>query len=178
MLGVVGETVSAVIIASIVLRSVALDSPEFPFRGGKEKQPPGPRRDTPPAFAGAGHCAEVAVRDVVPGDLLQLAAGDLVPADATVLAADIPGMGQAARIVRYSQARPRQRGAHGTRDRDWSPHRIRRNRPRTCGHIVAHQNGGEVRFECAGQRYWAWAGPPYCRGKVVVACSATDRPSR
>ncbi len=83
---VVGETLSAAIIVSIVLLSVALDF----FQSFRSEKAASSLRSLVTLTASVwrdGQLAEVRVRDVVPGDLLQLRAGDLVPADATLLSA-------------------------------------------------------------------------------------------
>ena len=77
--GIVGETLSAVIIVSIVPLSVALDF----FQSFRSEKAASSLQSLVTLTASAfrdGQLAEIAVRDVVPGDLLQLRAGDLVPA--------------------------------------------------------------------------------------------------
>jgi Mg2+-importing ATPase len=80
--GVVGETLSAAIIVSIVLLSVALDFFQS-FRSEKAASSLQSLVTLTASVWRDGPLAEVPVRDVVPGDLLQLRAGDLVPGDAT-----------------------------------------------------------------------------------------------
>src|SRR5436853_5142991 len=82
--GVVGETLSAAIIVSIVLLSVALDFFQS-FRSEKAASSLQSLVTLTASVFREGQQSELAVRDVVPGDLLQLRAGDLVPADATLL---------------------------------------------------------------------------------------------
>jgi len=82
--GIVGETLSAVIIVSIVLLSVALDFFQS-FRSEKAASSLQSLVTLTASVFREGQQSELAVRDVVPGDLLQLRAGDLVPADATLL---------------------------------------------------------------------------------------------
>src|SRR5437879_725311 len=79
--GIVGETLSAVIIVSIVLLSVALDFVQS-FRSDKAASRLQSLVTLTASVWRDVQLAEVAVRDVVPGDLLQFRAGDLVPADA------------------------------------------------------------------------------------------------
>src|SRR5438270_10359278 len=93
--GLVGETLSAVIIVSIVLLSVALDFFQS-FRSDKAARRLQSLVTLTASVWRDGQHAEVAVRDVVPGDLLQLRAGDLVPADATLLSAVTLSVDQAA----------------------------------------------------------------------------------
>jgi magnesium-transporting ATPase (P-type) len=93
--GVVGETLSAVIIVSIVLLSVALDFFQS-FRSEKAASSLQSLLTLTASVWRDGKLAEVPVRDVVPGDLLQLRAGDLVPADATLLSAVTLSVDQAA----------------------------------------------------------------------------------
>jgi hypothetical protein len=81
--GFVGETFSAVIIVTIVLLSVALDFFQS-FRSEKAASRLQSLVTLTASVFRDGEQSEVAVRDVVPGDLLQLRAGDLVPADATL----------------------------------------------------------------------------------------------
>ena len=93
--GVVGETLSAAIIVSIVLLSVALDFFQS-FRSEKAASSLQSLVTLTASVWRDGQLAEIPVRDVVPGDLLQLRAGDLVPADATLLSAVTLSVDQAA----------------------------------------------------------------------------------
>jgi len=93
--GVVGETLSAAIIVSIVLLSVALDFFQS-FRSEKAASSLQSLVALTTSVWRDGQLAEVPVRDVVPGGLLQLRAGDLVPADATLRSAVTLSVDQAA----------------------------------------------------------------------------------
>jgi P-type Mg2+ transporter len=93
--GVVGENLSAVIIVTIVLVSVALDFCQS-FRSAKAASSLQSLVTLTASVFRDGEQSEVAVRDVVPGDLLQLRAGDLVPAHATLASAITLSVDQAA----------------------------------------------------------------------------------
>ena len=93
--GIVGETLSAAIIVSIVLLSVALDFFQS-FRSEKAASSLQSLVTLTASVVRDGQLAEIAVRNVVPGDLVQLRAGDLVPADATLLSAVTMSVDQAA----------------------------------------------------------------------------------
>jgi P-type Mg2+ transporter len=93
--GIVGETLSAIIIVTIVLLSVALDF----FQSFRSEQAATRLQSLVTLTASVvrdGRPTEVPVRDVVPGDVLQLQAGALLPADATVLSAVTLSLDQAA----------------------------------------------------------------------------------
>jgi P-type Mg2+ transporter len=93
--GIVGETLSAAIIVTIVLLSVALDF----FQSFHSEQAASRLQSLVTLTAGVvrdGQLTEVPMRDVVPGDLLELRAGDLLPADATLLSAVTLSVDQAA----------------------------------------------------------------------------------
>jgi P-type Mg2+ transporter len=93
--GIVGETLSAAIIVTIVLLSVALDF----FQSFHSEQAASRLQSLVTLTAGVvrdGQLTEVPMREVVPGDLLQLRAGDLLPADATLLSAVTLSVDQAA----------------------------------------------------------------------------------
>ncbi len=82
--GLLGEIVDAIIIVGIVLLSVALD-----FIQVYRSQQAANRLKTMIAATAAvwrdGQLVKVAVRDIVPGDVLELRAGDLLPADGRLL---------------------------------------------------------------------------------------------
>lgn len=83
---VVGEYVNAILIAAIVLLSVALNF----FQAYRSQQAARRLGSLVVARATAlrdGSWVEIPRRDVVPGDVIRLAAGDLVPADARLLEA-------------------------------------------------------------------------------------------
>jgi len=82
--GIVGETLSAAIIVTIVLLSVALDFVQS-FRSEQAASRLQSLVTLTASVWRDGQLAEVPMREVVPGDLLQLRAGDLLPADATLL---------------------------------------------------------------------------------------------
>ncbi|MDQ6673655.1 MAG: HAD-IC family P-type ATPase [Chloroflexota bacterium] len=93
--GIVGETLSAVIIVTIVLLSVALDF----FQSFRSEQAATRLQSLVTLTASVvrdGRSVEVPVREVVPGDILQLQAGALLPADATLLSAVTLSLDQAA----------------------------------------------------------------------------------
>src|SRR5438094_4577249 len=93
--GIVGETLSAAIIVTIVLLSVALDF----FQSFHSERAANRLQSLVSLTAGVvrdGQVTEVPMREVVPGDLLQLRAGDLLPADATLLSAVTLSVDQAA----------------------------------------------------------------------------------
>ncbi len=93
--GLLGEAVNATLITLMVLLSVALDF----FQVFRSQQAAAKLQALIPSLITVwrdGRPTEIAVRDVVRGDLLDLRAGDLLPADATLLAATTLSVDEAA----------------------------------------------------------------------------------
>src|SRR5690349_16604870 len=84
--GVLGEVVNAIIIAVMVLLSIALN---FIQTARSQQAADRLRAQVAPTATVKrdGQWKEVLRREIVPGDLIRLAAGDLIPADAQLLEA-------------------------------------------------------------------------------------------
>src|SRR5579864_6418768 len=93
--GLLGDVADAAIIIVIVLLSVALD-----FIQVYRSQQAAARLKSMIAPTTTvwrdGHTVAIAVREVVPGDVLELRAGDLLPADGTLLTHDAVSVDEAA----------------------------------------------------------------------------------
>src|SRR5512139_1763205 len=84
--GFLGDMRSFVIIGTIVLMSVTLDFMQE-YRAGRAAERLKRQVSLRASVVRGGQAREVAVADLVPGDVVLLAAGDLVPADGRVLEA-------------------------------------------------------------------------------------------
>jgi Mg2+-importing ATPase len=81
-----GQAVSSIIIAVMVLLSIALNFTQA-YRSQQAALALRARVGQTASVVRDGTTRDVPAREVVPGDLVQLAAGDLVPADARLLSA-------------------------------------------------------------------------------------------
>ncbi|HLH21737.1 MAG TPA: magnesium-translocating P-type ATPase [Chloroflexota bacterium] len=93
--GVLGEPVNATLITLMIVLSVALDF----FQVYRSEQAAAKLQALIPTMTTVwrdGRPVEVPLREVVPGDLLDLRAGDLIAADATLLAATTLSLDEAA----------------------------------------------------------------------------------
>src|SRR5512139_3508733 len=84
--GFLGDVRSFVVISAIVLMSVSLDFMQE-YRAGRAAERLKRQVALRATVVRGGQAREVAVADLVPGDVVLLAAGDLVPADGRVLEA-------------------------------------------------------------------------------------------
>jgi Mg2+-importing ATPase len=93
--GLLGEIVNAVLISLMILLSIGLDFFQV-FRSEKASSKLRDLISPTTTVWRDGRQAEIPVREVVPGDLLDVRAGDLIPADATLQQATTLNLDEAA----------------------------------------------------------------------------------
>ena len=81
--GILHDVVNAAIIALIVLFSMVLNFPDISL--ATRRGPPARGSSPTAAVLREGHWIDIPRRELVPGDVIRLAAGDRVPADARLL---------------------------------------------------------------------------------------------
>jgi len=79
-----GETVSAVLVIAMAVLSVTLSFAQE-FRAGKEAERLGEMVRATATVHRGGKSKEVKIRNLVPGDIVELCAGDMIPADLRIL---------------------------------------------------------------------------------------------